>query len=185
MFQTPDPQSYSRFLASIGLFLCIAGFLAPGLVLRETSVLRINKVDLHELTPVARGEIERRQRVSRDVGKVAPFGGLVLLVLGVVLLGYAGPRLRHQERTEQERLSTELDKLKRDITPQTAEDRRARLEAEVSEAGDHEADRAPSGQPTPRPGSASRSPIEQYADVERRVLGRLAEMAPPPLPARV
>jgi len=48
VFSRPDPQSFTKFALSAGVFLLIAAFLVPAFVLRETSVLRISE---HELTP--------------------------------------------------------------------------------------------------------------------------------------
>jgi len=121
----PDPQSFTRFFVSLGAFLCIAAFLAPALVLRETKVLQITRQDLAALTPAAKEEIERRQRIAEGVGAVAPYAGLVLLIGGVAALWYATPRLRRQEEADDQRAAAELQKLNAELAPQTEADLKA------------------------------------------------------------
>jgi len=47
---SPDPQSFTKFLISAGVFLCVAAFVGPGLALRDTGVLRISTRQLAEYT---------------------------------------------------------------------------------------------------------------------------------------
>lgn len=178
MLQRPDPQSFSRFLASIGFFLCIAAFIGPGLVLRETSTLEFKRSDLAELTEVGQEELERRQEVARDAAQAAPIVGIVAFVAGVVLLIYAAPRMWRQELKEEERSEAELAHLRKQLPPATEAERGARAEEEVaaeaalSEAPGAEAVRPPKVQVEP-------TRVQHYMDVERRVLDRIAVIAPP------
>jgi hypothetical protein len=148
----------------------------------------------------------RRQAVSRDVGHVAPWVGLVAVLAGAGLLLYAVPRLKRQEGKDDERLEAELARLKRDITPQDAAERRARIEAEAAEASDEtEADgvRAEQGDEAERdsdvgaetePDDDASNPtedlmakrayeqaalMERVADAEEGVLRQIARIAPP------
>lgn len=134
MLQRPDPQSFTKFLTSVGLFLCIVALVGQGLVLRETQVLQIKEADLRAYTPLARKELQRRQAVARDVAAAAPWVGSVMLLAGIGMLIYAVPRLRRQESAEDEKLNAELQKLKREVEPQNEQERRTRIEAEVAEA---------------------------------------------------
>lgn len=181
MLARPDPQSFTRFFVSLGAFLCITAFLAPALVLRETKVLQITRQDLAALTPAAKKEIERRQRIAEGVGAVAPYAGLVLLIGGVAVLWYATPRLRRQEEADDQRAAAELQKLNAELAPQTEADLNAgaRDEAETELVAEV---RAAAASPTSQPPIFSRSVVgdraKRYQEVEARVLRRIAEITP-------
>jgi hypothetical protein len=91
VFSRPDPQSFTKFALSAGVFLVIAAVVLPGLVLRETGVLRISRKELSGLTSIARNELERRQRIARTAGTAAPYVGALFFVLGGALLIYGAP----------------------------------------------------------------------------------------------
>lgn len=133
MLTRPDSQSYTKFLISAGAFLVIAAIVLPGFILRDTDVLTISRSELSELTPPARHEIERRQEVSRHAGLVAPWLAGLLLVAGGVLLASGLPRLRQQEKLQDERSNIELERLRAEFEPQTPDEREERLKAEVVE----------------------------------------------------
>jgi hypothetical protein len=130
MIPRPDAQSFTRFLTSLGVFLFVAGLVAPALVLRETAVLRVSSSQLAGLTPTGRNELERRQRVARTVGIVAPYGGGLLFLTGAVFIAFAIPRLHKQEGVSDARSTAELDRL---LAEQDASDRRETLAREVHE----------------------------------------------------
>lgn len=131
MLIRPDSQNFTRFLASLGLFLCAVAILAPALVLRETDVLRIPASEIDGLTPGAQDEILRRQRLSADIGTAIPYVGIVIFVFGLGLVLYAAPRLRRQEEAQERRSTAELEKLLSEMKPQDEQDRRTRAEADV------------------------------------------------------
>jgi hypothetical protein len=120
-------------MTTVGLFLCVLAFVGPGLVLRETSVLRISQRELNGLTPTARAELKRRQRVSHVLGVAAPWFGLAVFAGGIGLVGSAIPRLRRQEQSEERRTNAEVSKLEADLQPQTESDRRSALAKDVDE----------------------------------------------------
>lgn len=186
VFARPEPQSFTKFVISVGVFLCIAAFIAPALVLRETGVLTISKHELDGLTPVGRAELLRRQHVETSVARAAPFGGLALFVGGVLLILYGAPGLRRQEQVEQARSSVELDKLRSELEPQSESERRASLEADIDE-DTVEATMSP-GVPVlvpgrPRPTSIDEGElgerIRRAREIEEAVLERIATLVPP------
>jgi hypothetical protein len=181
MFSKPDPQSFTKFALSAGVFLLIAAFVVPGLVLRETGALRISRHELSSLTSLARHELERRQRIDRSAEVVAPYAGVILFVLGAGLLGYGVPRLKQKENADEERSLAELDKLRSEIQPQSPREREASLKEDAEQAlaekgVQSQADTAP------RP-VASITNVDRLmlraSEVDERVLVRLAEIAPP------
>src|SRR4051794_24901302 len=131
IFARPEPHSFTRFVASIGVFLCVVAFVGPALVIRDTSVLRISTRELGSYTRTARTELLRRQSFSRDAAEIAPWVGIGLFVLGVLLVVYAAPRLRRQEETQELTSSAELEKLRSEIEPQSPTDRQESLEADL------------------------------------------------------
>lgn len=137
----PDPQSFTRFLVSAGVFFCLLAFIAPALVIRESGLLRIGQDELDKYTPIARTELRRRQVVAKDVAHIVPYVGGILLIVGVVVLVVGVPRLIRQERHDDEHREAQLDKLRRDTPPQGDAERRARLEAEVDAVEADGADR--------------------------------------------
>jgi hypothetical protein len=181
VLQRPDPQSFSRFLASIGFFLCVAGVVGPTLILRETSVLEIKQQDLAQLTDVGKAELERRQRAARDFAKAAPIAGGVFFLFGVGLMLYATPQMRRQERRAEQRSDVELEELRKRLPPQTEAQREAHIQDEVAAewAGPREL-ASPTAPPGPPPlDEAGRSRAEHHAGVEQKVLDRLARIASP------
>jgi hypothetical protein len=130
MVPRPDAQSFTRFLTSMGVFLLVAGLIAPALVLRETAVLRVSSNQLAGLTPTGRNELERRQRVARTVGIVAPYGGGLLVLTGAVFIAFAIPRLHKQEGVSDARSTAELHRL---LAAQDPSDRRETLAREAHE----------------------------------------------------
>jgi hypothetical protein len=106
-----DSQSFTRLTTSLGLLFCALAIAVPALILRDSGVLRISQRELSGLTPVARQELERRQRLSRDLGEKAwPLGAGFALV-GLALLVYSLPRLRKQEAKLERRSDLELEQL--------------------------------------------------------------------------
>jgi hypothetical protein len=163
----PDAQSYTRFLTTVGVFLCIVGVIAPALILRETAVLRVPSKELAGLTSVARKEIERRQRVSRTAGIYAPYVGVGLFVSGLVMIGFAVPRLRKQEGVSDQLSAAQL---KRALAPQDPNQRAAKLTREVREQVESVEPQPPGedeGEPVERERepSASQEPVEREEQV--------------------
>lgn len=184
MFARPEPHSFTKFVISAGVFLCIAAFVVPALVLRDTGVLTISKQELSDLTPSGRTELLRRQRVDANVARVAPFVGLALLLGGTALIFYGAPALRRQEQVEQARSSAELDKLRSEIRPQSESERRAGIKADldqdVAEATTSPA--IPTLIPEPRRSPDSDSYMDERlrraTEVEDAVLERIASITP-------
>ncbi len=192
MLPRPEVQTFTRFLLSAGVFLCVAAVVVPTFVLRETDVLRIERGELARLTPVARVELERRQRVARDLGHAAPFVAGGLLVSGLVLVVVALPGMRRRERTDDEVAVASLEKLLADVQPQSAGDRDQAIAADAIEAQavERKAAEAPLGEraphapvspptpPAPAPSAAPRTAdvdrVSHARLVEERVLARLA-----------
>jgi hypothetical protein len=194
----PDPQSFTKFLLSAGVFLVIAAFVLPGLILRDTGVLEISRRELLGSSPVAKEELERRQRVSRDVGRAAPFLGGAAFIAGALLIGFCLPRLRRQEEQDDERSAMEMDKLRLDLEPQSDADKEERLRTEIVEdrkAAEESAELRPPGDSSTLPSAGEMrteeggppgygemdpaAEVMERAGLERRVLERLAELAPP------
>src|SRR5665213_400629 len=185
MFSRPEPQSFTKFVISVGVFLCVAAFVMPALVLRETGVLTISLHELSGLTSVGRAELLRRQRVERDVARAAPLAGLALLVGGVLLILYGTPGLRRQEQVEQARSSVELDKLRLELRPLNEDERRESLREDVVEDMIASAT-SPVGpllvperpRPTPDPESVVGERVRRAREVEDSVLEHIAILAP-------
>jgi hypothetical protein len=133
VFPKPETQSFTKFLISAGVFLCIAGVVGPALALRETAVLRISSHELAGLTPDGRAELIHRQKIEHTVGQVAPGVGGGMLVLGLILIFSGMPRLRRQEHADQERSSAELDKLRADLRPLSDTEVKNNLKAQADE----------------------------------------------------
>lgn len=163
----PDSQSFTRLLISAGALLLIAAFVVPGLILRDTGVLTISRQELRRLTPSAEREVERRQEVARDVGRAAPYIAVFFLVSGGLLMAVGVPRLRRLEQSDDERRRMELEKLRGELRPQSAEEQRERLREEVDEDETQEA-----------PLSAE-ARLRETANAEEAVLARIAEIVPP------
>ncbi|HXB66529.1 MAG TPA: hypothetical protein VNV42_16835 [Solirubrobacteraceae bacterium] len=188
VFSRPDPQSFTKFALSAGVFLLIAAFLVPAFVLRETSVLRISEHELTTLTPLARAELERRQRIARAAGIAVPYIGVFFFLIGGALLVYGAPRLKRKEDADEERFFVELAKLRSEIEPQSESEREERLKEDVEEElcdEKLEAVEGPEGAPTPSPElhpqatTNVRELMLRAATVERDVLNHLAQIAPP------
>jgi hypothetical protein len=171
----PQLESFTKFLVSAGVFLCVAAFVVPALVLRETSVLQLTRRQLAELTPVARVELERRQRLSRDLGGAAGYVTGGLLLAGLALIAYALPGMRRKERTDDAFAAASLDKLTAEIRPQTTSERERELAADTA-AADVPGDvvmRRPTS-----PGSQAPDFIRRAAQVEEQVLLRVTAVVP-------
>jgi hypothetical protein len=162
----PDSQSYTKFLISAGVFLVVAAFVLPGLILRETEVLTMPRAALQEVTPTAKVELERRQGIARSAGQAAPWVAGGFLIVGALLIAIGIPRLKRQEGHEDERAAMERDKLRKELMPQTQGERKEQLEAELEEGA---------------PGSARAGDpdIQVLADLESAVLDRIGEIGPP------
>lgn len=166
----------------------VAALVVPGLILRDTGVLTISQRDLEGLTPTAADEIKQRQVFSRDAGQAAPYLFGFLLVGGAILIALGIPRLKRQEESAERRDAMELDKLHREMSPQTVLEREEQLRAEVEEKAESDdaaaAPKAPASPTGPAPGGVSRGSIlatqlQTWAKAEADVLERLAEIAPP------
>jgi len=168
---SPESQSLTGLLISAGVFLIVAAVVVPGLVLRDTGVLAISREDLAQLTPTGKEELERRQGIARDAGKLAPYGGGFLFAAGALLIALGIPRLRRKEQSEDERKQIELDKLRREMRPQSEEEQEERLREDAREEVEE-----PAGQPPPV--SAGRW-LSEAAGAERAVLAQLAKIASP------
>lgn len=195
----PDPQSFTKFLLSAGAFLVVAAFVLPGLILRDTGVLEISRQELLGSSAVAKQELERRQRVSRDVGEAAPFLGAAAFIAGALLIGFSLPRLRRQEQQDDERSAMEMDKLRLDLEPQSEADKEERLKSELVEdrkAAEQEGAElrireeatapppvAPSGTggsgPPGREGKDPAAEVMERSELETKVLEHLEAIAPP------
>lgn len=186
MFPRPELQSYTKFLLSVGVFLCLAAIVMPALVLRETTVLQVDRVELARLTPVARAELERRQRVARDLGQGVPWAAGVLLVGGLALIAYSLPGMRRKERADDDFAAASFKKLLRDIEPQTEQDREEAIREEDVEAAAAARVAAPVGaRPRvplgPPPELKDRDAIRHAREeVEARVVDRIASVTPAP-----
>jgi hypothetical protein len=188
MLSRPDPQSFTKFALSAGVFLVIAAFVIPGLIFRETGILRISQQELSGLTPLARKELKRRQGIDRSIGLAAPYVGILSFILGGTLIVYGAPRLKRQEEADEERFSVELDKLRSEIKPQSKREREGRLMEDVEEELAYkkpEPATVVSEEPQPS-ASASRSRktnvrqlMQRAGEVEDLVLAHLAQIAPP------
>ncbi|MEA2364041.1 MAG: hypothetical protein QOD71_3186 [Thermoleophilaceae bacterium] len=197
MFSTrPDAQSFTKFLVTAGVFLIVAAFIVPGLILRETDVLKVPIVALNHATPVGRKELERRQRVARDVGESTPwiFGGLLLS--GGVLLFYGAPRLRKQEAEQETRAQVELDKLRSEIKQQTPEEREQKLQDDVAveiieeqlqaalpdpaspDRPQRSAQPATNEPRTPSEMMTTQDRVRRAGELEERVLDRIGSLVP-------
>jgi hypothetical protein len=178
MWPRPEAHGFTKFVLSTGAFLCVAAFVVPALLLRDTGVLLVSERTLDGLTPIARSEIRSRQQTSHHLGHAAPFIGIVLLAGGLGLLRYGFPRLRRQEEKDEEKTAMELDKLQGELKPQSEEEEQAELAATVDEdAGPTRPD--PSA-PKPHVKPYMRDARMQRArELEERVLQRIAEIAPP------
>jgi hypothetical protein len=96
MLPRPEAHGFTKFVLSIGVFLCVAAFVVPALILRDTDVLLVSDRELTELTPLGESEVRDRQEMARDLGGAAPYFGLLLLAAGLGLIGYGLPRLRQR-----------------------------------------------------------------------------------------
>lgn len=132
MLPRPDPQSFTRLLISLGVFLCFAAFVGPGLVLRDTGTLRVTQTQMDQLTPVGRAAMTHRQQIAADAGEWAPWAILILFVPGVVLVAIGAPRLLKKEGVEQEHASAMKDKLQRELKNQAGAE--VGLSAQVTES---------------------------------------------------
>jgi hypothetical protein len=181
MLPRPDAQSFTKFLISVGAFLCIAAFVGPGLALRDTGVLQIPERRLAEYTPTARAELLHRQGIARDVGEYAPVVAAALFLGGLVSIGFGLPGLRRQERMDQQRSSAELDKLRSELEPQTEAEQRERLDQDVEQElrAPAQAPASPSPQAdVVRPPAFDRSAmVRRASEVEAQVLDRLRKIA--------
>lgn len=186
MFTRPDLQSYTRFLLWAGVALLLTAFIAPAIVLRETSVLEISRHRLSELTPVARAELERRQRFSRDTGHATIYVMAGAALSGLLLIGYALPGMRRRERADDAYAAASLEKLLAEVEPQSASDRDEAVRAEVREVAAAPAPAAASpSQPAAVRDQPPRMPVAQRErdrmrrarEAHRRVLERIGELA--------
>jgi hypothetical protein len=180
----PDTQTFTKFALSVGIFLLIAALVVPGLILNDTGVLQISRRELSSYTTAARTELERRQRIARTAGHVAPFAGIFFLILGGGLIAYGAPRLKRQEDAGEERSSAELAKLRSEIRPQSEAEQKERLQESVEE----ELRTEPRSEPRSRTGVPPSSPaagesrnefMRLAIEVEKRVLDQIAKSAPP------
>jgi hypothetical protein len=184
----PETHGFTKFVLSLGVFLCVAAFVAPALILRDTGVLLVSEGTLRHLTPVAEEEIRSRQRTAHHLGTIAPFAGLGLLFGGLALVGYGLPRLRRQEGKDDEKSAAELAQLLSALEPQSAEEEEAELEAKVDEESKAKArireqpSSAPAAEALPIPPAHTYDRAERTArarEVESKVLSRIEEIAPP------
>ena len=183
MTPRPDSHSFTKFVISAGAFLVVAAFVVPGLVFRDTGVLTISRGELKEFTPTARQELERRQSIAHDAGNAAPFLGGALLVGGVLLIILGMPRLKRQEKTADEHAKAEVDKLHRELTPQTPSEEKERAEAEIEDQQPRPTAVARPAKRQPRADTSKIVPraeqLQLWLKAETEVLTRLAEIAPP------
>jgi hypothetical protein len=182
----PEVHGFTKFLLSIGAFLCVAAVVTPALILRDTGVLMVPERTLRGLTPIAQKEIRSRQGSAHDLGRAAPFIGIALMAGGLGLLGYGLPRLRRQEDRDEEKASMEIDKLQSELKPQSAEEEQAKLEAIVDEASPSEQvegrtpppDREmPTLAPTPKDARTDR--MRRVHEIQEQIFDRLDEVIPP------
>jgi hypothetical protein len=183
MTPRPDSHSFTKFIISAGAFLVVAAFVVPGLILRDTGVLTIPRRELEEFTPTARHELERRQTIAHDAGNAAPFLGGTLLVGGMFLIAFGIPRLKRQEKTADEHAKAKVDKLHRDLSPQTPSEEIERAKTEIEEQRPKPVAAAPPAQervPAAAGGITARTEqLQLWRKAETEVLTRLAEIAPP------
>jgi hypothetical protein len=179
MTPRPNSNSYTKFIISAGAFLVVAAFVLPGFILRDTGALTISRSDLEGFTPTARHELERRQAWAHDASNVAPFLGIVLFAGGALLIALGVPRLKRQEQTADEHAKAELDKIHRELRPQTPREEQERAEAELVDRQPKPAAVArPQEPPASRATSRSKQ-LQMLAQAEEKVLTRLAKIAPP------
>lgn len=186
-----EAHGFTKFILSIGVFLCVAAFVVPALILRDIDVLLVSRHELTGLTPVAASEIRSRQQAARDLGRAAPYLGIVLFLGGTVLVCYGLPRLRRQEAKDEAKASMELDKLQAELKPQSEEEEQAELKATVEETvGEVTPAREVSPPPVEMPSTTSvhrlahSDRMREVREIQERVLGRLAEAASAPYELR-
>lgn len=179
----PDSHSFTKFVISAGAFLVVAAFVVPGLILRDTGVLTLPREELQEFTPTAKNELERRQAIAHDAGNAAPFLGGALLVGGVLLIAFGIPRLKQQEKTADEHAKAEVDKLHRELSPQTPSEEKERAEAEIEDQQPRPAAMARPTQRRPPVDTGRLTPraeqLQLWLKAETEVLTRLNEIARP------
>jgi hypothetical protein len=172
MFGRPDSQSFTRLLISLGAALCVAAFVGPGFVLRDTGTLRITEQELNRLTPEARKAMVHRQHVAADAGEWAPWAILILFVPGAVLVVIGALRLLPQERVDLEHRDAEKDIAKRQLRAQTPDEvERARRDEVAKQLPAEQAAAAETS-----PGELRRQAVERIkltGEIEREVHERL------------
>jgi hypothetical protein len=193
MLSRPEPQTFTKFMVSMGVFLCLAAFVAPAVALRNDGVLLISQRRAAELTPVGRAEVLHRQNIEHDlVGRFAiPFGAL-LFACGCLLLYFALPGLRNDERLEREHSHAKLLKTVGELEPRSEDEREAKgreAEAELGAVGLWGAEADPhravseGGQSLQSPGTAESpprpGPIARARQAEDEVVARLVQIVPP------
>ncbi len=178
MMPRPEAHGFTKFVLSIGVFLCVAAFVVPALILRDTDVLLVSERELNELTPLGEDEIHDRQQMARSLGGAAPYFGLILLASGLALIRYGLPRLRRQEDKEEAKTSMEIGKLENELEPQSEEEEQAELAATIEEISRPPAPSAGMQSPPSAPAPVRRDVMNRAREIEQRVFEHLGKIAP-------
>lgn len=173
----PDTQSLPRLLVTLGVFLCFTSIVGPLLILRDTRILEIRAAELGHLTPVAKSEIAKRQRLATSASHVAPYAGSLSFAIGLGLLvwGALGVKKQDERRTEYDNVQTDL--LRASLRDQTPEERQEELKNSIDAA---ETNTPPTEVPADRSGPPdviAREISLRIGTAERAVLARLPDLA--------
>lgn len=199
----PDASTFNRLLVWVGLALSIGALVVPWLFYRDVGVLSLRASEIKSLTPLAQTEVHNRQESLRRIDGYIGYTP-TLIPIGLMLVVWGAFGLRRTQRTEETKLVTEIEKMRREfvVEPQSPAERDEKLAAEgassVAElvqaeesvrSGEEieptprspqpEAPDAPEQREPQRASVSTRDRIAEIRDVEERTLDAIADLGPP------
>jgi hypothetical protein len=132
MLGRADARSFTRFLVSAGVSLCVLAIVGPGWILRDTGTLRVTEHELSLLTKEAHTAMIHRQRIAAALGEGALWIGLLVFLVGLVLIVIGAKRLKKQETLEDTHKQAETSLLTKQLERQSPEEIKQELEGEVA-----------------------------------------------------